>query len=97
MKLASYNLENLFLRAHALNGESWSDGKKALEAQAELSAILGKPVYTAADKKKILALLGVLKLDKSDDGGPFAILRQNSRPSGQARQDRDGDRRRRPQ
>ncbi|WP_036289358.1 endonuclease/exonuclease/phosphatase family protein [Methylosinus sp. PW1] len=77
MKLASYNLENLFLRAHALNGESWSEGKKALEAQAELSAILGKPVYTAADKKKIIKLLGELKLEKSDDGGPFAILRQN--------------------
>lgn len=77
MKLASFNLENLFLRAHALNGETWSEGRKALEAQAELSAIFGKSVYTGADKKKIIKLLGELHLDKSDDGGPFAILRQN--------------------
>jgi endonuclease/exonuclease/phosphatase family metal-dependent hydrolase len=77
MKLASYNIENLFLRATAMNGETWGDGKKALASQAELAAILGKPSYTAADKKKIVRLLTDLKLDKSDDGGSFALLRQN--------------------
>lgn len=77
MKLASYNLENLFLRAHAMNGLTWADGKRALEAHAELNAILAKQTYTGADKKKIVKLLTDLKLDKSDDGGPFALLRQN--------------------
>lgn len=77
MKLASYNLENLFLRARAMNGETWADGKKALEAHAQLNAVLAKQAYTGADKAKIIRLLTELKLDKSDDGGPFAILRQN--------------------
>ncbi|PWB81591.1 MAG: endonuclease/exonuclease/phosphatase [Methylocystaceae bacterium] len=77
MKLASFNLENLFLRVRAMNGASWEDGKDALEAHAELDAILAKETYSSADKKKIVKLLKELKLDKSDDGGPFAILRQN--------------------
>lgn len=77
MKLASYNLENLFLRARAMNGEAYADGRQALEAHAELGAILAKPKYTGADKKKIIRLLEELRLDKADDGGPFAILRQN--------------------
>lgn len=77
MKLASYNLENLFLRARAMNGEAYTDGKKALEAHAALGAILAKSKYTGADKAKIIRLLTELKLDKSDDGGPYAILRQN--------------------
>jgi endonuclease/exonuclease/phosphatase family metal-dependent hydrolase len=79
LKLASYNLENLFLRARAMNGEAYADGKKALEAHAELNAILAQPRYTGADKAKIIRLLETLKLDKQDDPGPnaFALLRQN--------------------
>ncbi|MBY6240750.1 endonuclease/exonuclease/phosphatase family protein [Methylosinus sp. Sm6] len=79
MKLASYNLENLFLRARAMNGEAYTDGKKALEAHAELGVILAKPTYTGADKAKIIRLLETLRLDKADDPGPngFAVLRQN--------------------
>lgn len=77
MKLASYNLENLFLRARAMNGETYLDGRKALEAYADLGALLAKPKYAGADKKKIIRLLEELRLDKSDDGGPYAILRQN--------------------
>ena len=34
MKISSYNLENLFMRAVALNGETLAEGKKALQAQA---------------------------------------------------------------
>lgn len=77
MKIASYNLENLFLRAVALNGKTPADGKKTLEAYAELNAILNKTNYSAADKKRIVQLMKELKIDKSDDGGPFAMLRQN--------------------
>jgi endonuclease/exonuclease/phosphatase family metal-dependent hydrolase len=77
MKIASYNLENLFMRATAMNLETWAEGKKALQRHAEINKILNKPVYTAADKKRIVQLLKELKIDKKDDGGPFAILRQN--------------------
>jgi endonuclease/exonuclease/phosphatase family metal-dependent hydrolase len=77
MKLASYNVENLFMRARALNGSGFSaEGRKILKAQADINSILGKDNYTATDKKKIIELLDTLGLKKSDES-KFAILRQN--------------------
>jgi endonuclease/exonuclease/phosphatase family metal-dependent hydrolase len=77
MKLASYNVENLFQRARALNQETWADGRDALKLHADMNRILGKPKYTAADKTKIIALMKELGIDKADDGGEFVILRQH--------------------
>jgi hypothetical protein len=77
MKLASYNVENLFMRARALNGSGFSaEGRVILKAQADINSILGKDSYTATDKKKIIELLDTLGLKKSDEN-KFAILRQN--------------------
>ncbi|NEW88722.1 endonuclease/exonuclease/phosphatase family protein [Rhodopseudomonas sp. WA056] len=76
MKLASFNVENLFLRARALNNETFAEGREILKAQADINRILGKQRYTAADKSKIIELLDQLGLKKSDDS-KFAILRQN--------------------
>jgi hypothetical protein len=39
MRLASYNVENMFCRAKALNGQSWAEGRKVLEAHRELNAL----------------------------------------------------------
>src|SRR5262245_51456674 len=77
MKLASYNVENLFQRAHAMNLPKQNDGSAALKMHAEMNAILSKPKYTAADKKKIVTLMNALGIAKADDGGEFVILRQN--------------------
>lgn len=77
MRLASYNVENLFLRARALNQPTWEQGKAALKMHADLNGVLNKPNYSTSDKKKIITLLTALGLDKKDDGGDFAILRQN--------------------
>src|SRR5262245_46342627 len=76
MKLASFNLENLFDRAKALNFADWDDGKPILEAFQKVNALFNKAVYTAADKKKILEHLKALGVLKNDDG-PYAKLRQN--------------------
>lgn len=76
MRLASYNVENLFLRARALNQETWKEGKPILEAVKALNTVLAKAHYGAKEKREILALLRTLKLDKADDG-EFAVLRQN--------------------
>ena len=76
MRLASFNVENLFLRARALNEKTWAAGKDILKAQAEINVRMGKDTYTAANKKKMIALLKELGLAKSDDA-KFAILRQN--------------------
>jgi endonuclease/exonuclease/phosphatase family metal-dependent hydrolase len=87
MKLASYNVENLFMRARALSGPGFStEGREILKAQADINAILGKNKYTPTDKKKIVELLDKLGLKKSDEN-KFAILRQNrghlvTRPTG---------------
>jgi endonuclease/exonuclease/phosphatase family metal-dependent hydrolase len=39
--------------------------------------VLNKPAYSATDKAEIVKLLKELGLDKKDDGGEFALLRQN--------------------
>jgi hypothetical protein len=62
MKIASYNLENLFDRARILNQDSWASAKPVLDDFAALNAVLRKPKYTAADKTRIVALLTALDL-----------------------------------
>ena len=64
------------MRARALNGKTWADGKNILKACADINLTLGKDVYTQADKTKIITLLKALGLAKSDES-KFAILRQN--------------------
>src|SRR5262245_34037316 len=76
MRIASFNVENLFRRAKALNLGEWDEGKEVLAAFSRLNTVLQKPVYTDADKTAIVADLGKLSLKKSDDS-KFAILRQN--------------------
>ncbi len=76
MRIASYNVENLFSRAKALNQETWSEGRPVLEKFKALSELLEEPVYTPAIKDKILELIAELGLTKSDTG-PMVILRRN--------------------
>jgi endonuclease/exonuclease/phosphatase family metal-dependent hydrolase len=76
MKLASYNVESLFLRARAMNLETWARGRDVLKQHSDLNTVLGEARYSAADKKKILTLLRELGLEKQD-AGPYAVLRQN--------------------
>ena len=76
MRIASYNVENLFSRAKAMNLGNWAAGKPILDNYAKLSKLLGEHVYTPARKRRIAELLVVLGLEKSDIG-PFVMLRQN--------------------
>lgn len=76
MRIASFNVENLFSRARALNQETWAEGKDVLGAYSRLGARLQQEVYTDADKEAILADLDLLGLKRSDESS-FAILRQN--------------------
>jgi endonuclease/exonuclease/phosphatase family metal-dependent hydrolase len=77
MRIASYNVESLFDRAKALNPNDREAGKAALEAHARINHLLGEPVYTDAVRKQIADLLRELGLEKKDDGGRYARLRQN--------------------
>lgn len=86
MRLASFNVENLFARAAALNSSEWvnepqshpslwSAGRATLDACAKLNSILAQPNYGTQEKTKILDLLknfGIL----DDDIGDYVILRR---------------------
>jgi endonuclease/exonuclease/phosphatase family metal-dependent hydrolase len=74
MRLAVYNVENLFDRPRAMNHDSWDTGAPVLSDFAELSRLLGEPVY--ADKPAMVALMKALGLENSDTG-PFVLLRRN--------------------
>jgi endonuclease/exonuclease/phosphatase family metal-dependent hydrolase len=77
VRVASFNVENLFERAKALAEQDWEKGRPALEAYARINALLDKTVYSPSDKSEIRKLLRRLGLAKKDDGGTFAQLRQN--------------------
>lgn len=76
MRLAAYNVENLFDRPRAMNLGSWAEGKAILQDFAALSALLGEPRYTAARKKRMGELMIRLGLEKTD-ASKFVILRRN--------------------
>lgn len=76
MRLASYNVENLFARAKALNLESWAEGRPVLEAFGRLSALLGELSYPPAARAEMVQLMRGLGLERSDEG-PFVRLRRN--------------------
>ena len=76
MRIASFNVENLFSRVRTMNLESWSEGKEILAEYSRLNTILQEPVYTAANKQAILAAIERLGLNQDDDS-EFVILRQN--------------------
>src|SRR5262245_59288544 len=56
IRIASFNLENLFTRPAAMNFTTDAAGAKAIEDNATANAIVRKDVYTAADKAKLIAL-----------------------------------------
>lgn len=83
MRLAAYNVENLFERARVLNLATEGDeesrfaaARETLDAFAKLNLLLRKAFYTDDDKAEIVVLLTRLGLDRGDDG-PFVTLRRN--------------------
>lgn len=77
MRIAAFNVENLFDRARALNLSTWAEGRTVLERHARVNQLLGQASYSAADKQRIAELLDQLGLAAADDGGAFVLLRQN--------------------
>lgn len=77
MRIASYNVENLFERAVALSAEANEAGDEALLKQSQINVLLRKAVYSDDDRAEILELLTELGLRDDDDGSPLVMLRQN--------------------
>src|SRR2546423_12210220 len=76
VRIGSYNVENLFNRARALDQRTWSTGRRALEAYEQACQLLEEPVYTAEVKAGIERQLRRLDL-WTGDTARFARLRQN--------------------
>jgi endonuclease/exonuclease/phosphatase family metal-dependent hydrolase len=57
MRLATFNVENLFQRVKIMNLGSWSEGRAVLNDFDRLNNIIQKPVYSAADKAKLVEIM----------------------------------------
>jgi endonuclease/exonuclease/phosphatase family metal-dependent hydrolase len=69
VRIASFNVENMFRRAVVLNQDKWKDGKAILDAYTAMTVILQQPTYGAADKRRILQLLETLELLSYEEKG----------------------------
>lgn len=76
MRVASYNVENLFDRARLLSATDWSVNADLLDIYDKLTRLLQQDTYSVLDKQQIADWLILLGLGGSDTG-PFVILRQN--------------------
>ncbi len=57
MRLATFNIENMFERPAAMNLPEWSDGRQVLQDFSQLNNLISKTVYTSAAKKKLLKIM----------------------------------------
>lgn len=76
MRVAAFNVENLFNRARALDQRTWSAGRPILEAYQRVCTLLEEQLYTDETKHDILRELVRLGL-RNGDTARFARLRQN--------------------
>lgn len=76
MRIASYNVENLFTRAKALNLDTWAEGRPILEKFSALNQLFEERVYTNEIKSSMLELMKELNLEKTNES-KFVILRTN--------------------
>jgi len=75
MKIAAFNVENLFDRAKAFNENDSSITTEVLQAVSEINVIFEKASYSTIDQNRILELFEILDLMKSDRGD-YVLLRQ---------------------
>src|SRR5918994_595205 len=87
VRLASFNVENLFDRAKALATPTWAEGRPALAAFERFNVLAAGASYSDADKAEMLSALETLQILKRSAVGnlrlntnPFdawALLREN--------------------
>ena len=57
MRLATFNVENMFERPVIMNLPEWKEGEQVLQDFAVLSNLIENPKYEPADKKKMLEII----------------------------------------
>ena len=75
MKIAAFNVENLFDRAKAFNEEDDSKAQRVIRAVAELNCLFEIAVYSDAAKERMLELVATLELNRFNEG-PLALVRR---------------------
>jgi hypothetical protein len=77
IRIASFNVENLFARPKVFDLSDWNTSEPVLKAYEKVSALLQKAKYSATDKKQIRDLLLTLEIYTVDKKQrQFAAIRQ---------------------
>jgi endonuclease/exonuclease/phosphatase family metal-dependent hydrolase len=74
MRIASFNVENLFDRPRVMNLPTWTEGRRVLQAYARLSDLFQQATYSDDDKDDMVRQLVELDLAVGDVG-QFVTLR----------------------
>ncbi len=74
LRIATFNVENLFSRPRAMNLPDWKKGQPYLDDYARLTILLNQETYTAAMKREILDLLHRNGLDVTRPDNPYLDL-----------------------
>ncbi len=75
MKIAAFNVENLFDRPKAFNEDDPTVTQSTIKAVAELNSIFEEDEYEPQHKTRIVELVEQLKLNRFDEG-PLALIRK---------------------
>ncbi len=75
MRIAAFNVENLFDRAKVFNDDNTNAHRDVLDAHAALNKLFEKASYSDSDKDRMLVLIEQLGMLKRDEG-PFTRIRK---------------------
>jgi endonuclease/exonuclease/phosphatase family metal-dependent hydrolase len=75
MRLATYNVENMFERANAMNLTNWAEGKPILDDYQRLNELIQEPIYTDEIKSELLAIMKKYKGLTTQNKSKFILLR----------------------
>ncbi len=78
MRLATFNVENMFERPKAMNLKKPSEGKPILEDFVKLNDLIERAVYTASVKSQLLTLMGKHSGLLSQGKSKYVCLREKS-------------------
>jgi len=59
MRLATFNVENMFERPSIMNLSSWKKGKSVLEDFTRLNDLIQKQIYSETDKQEMMKIMGL--------------------------------------
>lgn len=88
MRIASFNVENLFLRAKVLNHSTWDIGEPALQAFERFNRTSNKLTYNAGDRRRMLEDLEALRIVFRDSNNILRLQRDMDRQLALLRENR---------